>query len=267
MHRYQTIGGVSPLHRITQAQAKGLQTTLDTLYPGTYRVYLGLKHAEPFIVESASRMVQDGIHRAVSLVLAPHYSAMSVGDYQRAANTIKGCEWLHVNNWHLQPQYLHALEQRIQQTLKKFIHPQSVTVLFTAHSLPKKIRFTGDPYEQQLQETNAALASRLHLEGVHFAWQSAGRTQDEWLGPDILSFLRELHQKKKDQVVICPVGFVTDHLEILYDLDVEAQNLADSLGMTLHRTPSLNDDPEFLLGLARVVEQRSQMSREKLVRE
>lgn len=267
VYRYQAIGGVSPLNRITQAQADGLQRALDALHSNTYRVYLGMKHTTPFITDSAAVIVQEGIRRAVTLVLAPHYSTMSVGDYQRTAETVKGCEWLHVDNWHMQQEFLDTMERRIQQTLAEFLNFQQVTVVFTAHSLPKRILSVNDPYPQQLRESGEALASRLHLKDIQFAWQSAGRTQDEWLGPDILTVLKELHHQGKDQVLICPVGFVSDHLEVLYDLDVEAQNLASRLGMNLRRTPSLNDDAEFLRGLARIVEQRAQMDSMKLVRE
>jgi ferrochelatase len=219
-----------------------------------------MKHAHPFIADAVARMAADGITEAVTLVLAPHYSAMSVGQYQKnadeAATAARGLTLWHVDSWHLHPKFLRLIESRVQSALARFANPDDVLVVFSAHSLPARIIAAGDPYERQLHETGDAVAAALHLPRHRFAWQSAGRTADTWLGPDILEVLRELAAEGTRQVVLCPVGFVSDHLEVLYDVDIEAQALARGLGVQLERTASLNADPAFIETLRDVVRAR-----------
>lgn len=261
--RYQAIGGVSPLNAITEAQAKGVE---DLLNQGEnqsgmrYTVYLGMKHTTPFIEEAVKHMAQDGIDEAVSIVLAPHFSTMSVGVYQNsaleAASAIGRPVLYPVRSWHLEREFLNLLANRVQESLETFEKPDKVMVVFTAHSLPEKILAQNDPYPEQLQETGHAVASKLGLSHYMFGWQSAGRTQDAWLGPDILSVLKDLQSQGWEQVLVCPAGFVSDHLEVLYDLDIEANNLARELGISFKRTRSLNTDAAFLETLAQVVRTR-----------
>lgn len=259
--RYREIGGASPLYEITEAQAKGLQEALDRKAPGRFRVYLAMKHSPPFISDVAAQMLEDGVPEIVALVLAPHESKMIIDDYMRYARDVLGSRpdvRVHViRTWHLNDKYLLALQRRIQRELAAFPRPgaEHTTVLFTAHSLPEKILETKDPdpYPTRLEENARALAQRLSLPHWRRAYQSAGKTPFPWLGPDILEVLEELKAKGHSQVLVVPIGFVADHLEVFYDIDLEAQEKAQEFGITLRRTESLNTDPEFLEGLAEEV--------------
>ncbi|GGJ05927.1 ferrochelatase [Alicyclobacillus cellulosilyticus] len=259
--RYRAIGGVSPLRAITLAQADGIARFLADDPDDTYRVYLGMKHAEPFIDQVVQAMYADGIREAVTLVLAPHYSSMSVRTYQEAAEAaavrLGGPKLLHVDHWHLEPDFLDLLARRVADAMRAFPDRDRVMVVFTAHSLPERILTVGDPYPRQIRETGEAVAERLGLRHFAFAWQSAGRTAEPWLGPDILELLPTLRADGWNDVIVCPAGFVADHLEVLYDIDIECQRLAQRLGMQLVRTASLNADPAFCRMLARVVQARA----------
>ncbi|MDQ3877696.1 MAG: ferrochelatase [Actinomycetota bacterium] len=255
MDRYRAIGGRSPLLEITRAQAAGVEQRTGI------KTYIGQKHAAPFIRDAVEQLQRDGVERAAGLVLAPHYSKMSVGDYEgrvhRAAGELGWTGQLEmVQNWHLEPGYLDYLAREVTAALND-IPPAArdeTEVVFSAHSLPQKILESGDPYADQLAETGRAVADRLGIERWRTGWQSAGRTKDPWLGPDILEIIRELAARDTRGVVVCPCGFVADHLEVLYDIDIEAQALANEVGLELRRTRSPNDDPRFLDSLATVVE-------------
>jgi protoporphyrin/coproporphyrin ferrochelatase len=254
IERYRAIGGTSPLLKITRAQAEGLSRRVGL------PAFIGFKHARPFIPDAVKAMIAEVVTRAVGLVLAPHYSAMSVGDYERRAR--RGAEeagWTGeldmIKSWHLEPGYIELLADRVRDSLASLPEESragTVTV-FTAHSLPERIVSANDPYPEQLRETAAAVAERARLEHWEVAWQSAGRTGDRWLGPDILEVIEDLAGRGVAGVVVCPCGFVADHLEVLYDIDIEARELADKLGVALARTASPNDDPGFLDMLATVV--------------
>ena len=255
--RYRAIGGRSPLLEITQAQAEGVSKRVGR------PAFVGFKHARPFIPDAVKAMAAEGVTLAVGLVLAPHYSAMSVGDYERRAQ--RGAEeagWTGeldmIESWHLESGYIELLAERVRESLDslpKESRAGAVTV-FTAHSLPARIVSSNDPYPDQLRETAAAVAEHVRLEHWEIAWQSAGRTGDEWLGPDILEVIEDLDGRGVAGVVVCPCGFVADHLEVLHDIDIEARELADKLGIALARTASPNDDPAFLDMLAAVVRRR-----------
>jgi ferrochelatase len=253
--RYRAIGGRSPLLEITTAQAEGIsaETGLPT--------YVGQKHAEPFIANAVRAMANDGIERAAGLVLAPHYSTMSVGDYERRARAAaEDMGWRGklemVKSWHLEPGFISLMAERVQAALKTIPGEarDDAVVVFTAHSLPEKILQRKDPYPDQLEETGAAVAAQVELKHWRVGWQSAGRTDVPWLGPDILELIPQLAEAGAKAVVVCPCGFVADHLEVLYDLDIEAANLARELGIEFARTASPNDDPAFVRVLAGVVE-------------
>ncbi|MBH5318222.1 ferrochelatase [Paenibacillus sp. GSMTC-2017] len=256
--RYDAIvGGVFPLRENTNGQVAGLQDKLEQLAPGQYVCYQGLKHAKPYIEEGVETMAQDGIIRAVGIVLAPHYSSMSVGSYIKRAKekaSELGIEMSFVESYHLHPKLLKALTERVQNGIKVLAEAtegeQQVKVLFSAHSLPERIREIGDPYEKQLMETSAAIAKAAGVTDWQFTWQSAGRTKEPWLGPDILETLAVLQQEGVKAVLVAPVGFVSDHLEVLYDLDIEAKAEAQKLGMTLERIAMLNKDPLYMETLA-----------------
>lgn len=254
--RYRRIGGASPLREITEAQARGLQAALDRRAPGRFRVYLAMKHSAPFIADVAAEILRHGVRRVVALVLAPHESRMIVDEYMEYAKPVldsaQDLQLRVVRSWHLNPHFLAAVERRIRSSLERFPdpRPEATEVLFTAHSLPERILEWNDPYPTTLLETAQELARRTRLSAWRVCYQSAGHTPFPWLGPDILEVLEEIAAAGRRQVLVVPVGFVADHLEVLYDLDVEAAERAGSLGLVFRRTQSLNTDPEFLEGLA-----------------
>jgi len=258
--RYRRIGGRSPLLEITYAQARALEQALNVNESaGRFRVYVGMLHWRPFIGEAVARMVSDGIQEAVGLTLTPHYSRMSVGAYFAAARQAlqEPLNIRFVESWHDHPLFLEALAAHVREGLTRLPAGGSgrLTVVFTAHSLPERILEWDDPYPRQLQETCAAVAQRAGLARWRFAYQSAARTAEPWLGPDVLEVLDELAQRDNQAVLICPVGFVADHLEILYDIDVECRERAEELGLRLERTASPNDDPRFIRALAALVKE------------
>ncbi len=253
--RYRAIGGRSPLLEITEAQRMGLEKRLDGV-----STYLGQKHSPPFIPDAVRAMADDGVDRIVGLVLAPHYSKMSVGDYRRRVVLARDEAGLDapvdvVESWHVEPGFVDFLTGRVRDAVAR-LSPEARSrhvVVFTAHSLPEAILRGGDPYPAQLQETADAVAHAAGVAGYTIGWQSAGRTSDPWLGPDVLEVIERLVGEGARGVVVCPCGFVSDHLEVLYDVDVECADAARRLGIELVRTESPNDDPEFLDVLATVV--------------
>jgi ferrochelatase len=253
--RYDAIGGVSPLRQRTEGQADALSSVLGS----GYRVALGMKHARPSIEDGVSALVDAGVRDAVGLVLAPHYSSMSIGEYIERAGKVAGEHALAmrcVESWHLAPGYVDLLARHVRDTLATL--PDGSHLAVTAHSLPARVLDTGDPYPAQLRESAAAIAKRAGLAGDRWslAWQSAGRTPEPWLGPDILAVIADLAGRRVPGVVVCPAGFVSDHLEVLYDLDVDAARVATEHGIAFARTPMPNDEPAFIDTLAEVVRGR-----------
>lgn len=260
--RYEAIvGGVFPLRENTDRQVKALQEMLNRSGGDVeYVCYQGLKHAQPFIEDGVEAMMRDGITQAVGIVLAPHYSVMSVGTYiKRAKEKADACgiRMEFVESYHLHPELIDVLSRRVSAKLDQFEETGAargdVHVLFSAHSLPERILAMGDPYRDQLLETSKAIADRAGVTSWQFTWQSAGRTAEPWLGPDILDTLRELSTSQVKYVLSAPIGFVSDHLEVLYDLDIEAQALASELDLRLMRIDSLNSDPAYMSVLSDVV--------------
>ncbi len=257
--RYDAIGGISPLAARTRAQAAGLQRALDEQDPGRFRVELGLKHAAPSVEDGARALVEAGCSETTTLVLAPHYSELSVQQYvDRAEAVFKASPEATGNtavySWHLEEGLIELLSERVLEAMARL--PQGlrrVEVLITAHSLPARVIEMGDPYPKQLAETGEAVAKKAGLRHWRLGWQSAGRTPEPWLGPDILEVIRALPAEGVDGVVVCAAGFTSDHLEVLYDVDIEAKAVANEVGIALERTASLNDDPRFLQMLANVV--------------
>jgi ferrochelatase len=259
--RYEAIvGGVFPLRENTNRQVAGLQAELDASAPGRYVCYQGLKHARPYIEDGVENMAKDGIRKAVGIVLAPHYSVMSVGGYIKRAREkaeALGVAMSFVESYHLHPKLIEALASRVATAMSGFNAEKPLKVLFSAHSLPEKIREMNDPYERQLLETSQAIADRAGVKEWEFTWQSAGRTREPWLGPDILETLRETADKGITQVLSAPIGFVSDHLEVLYDLDIEAKNAARELGVDFARIEMLNTDPLYMQTLAESVQAKA----------
>ncbi|MDA8197966.1 MAG: ferrochelatase [Thermaerobacter sp.] len=262
--RYQAIGGHSPLIEITAEVARGLEEELARRHgSGRYSVAFGFRHVAPYIGDALARLQATGAVRYIGLVQAPHYSAMSVGAYQRAASAgpLPGHT---IGAWHLEPRLIRLLADRVRAAAARLPVPLAdAAVAFTAHSLPERIRGTGDPYAVQVAETAAAVAAVLGLATYEIGWQSAGRTPEAWMGPDVLELLRAWARAGRRAALVAPVGFVSDHLEVLYDLDVEARALADSLGLAFVRTQSLNADPQYIRVLADVVGRDEQGKRDR----
>jgi ferrochelatase len=242
--RYRGIGGRSPLDEVTEAQRLALEAVLGL------PVYVGMKHWRPRIAEAVETALDAGADRIVGLVLAPHYSRLSIAGYRsRVEEALEGrAELVFVDSWHDHPPFVDVLAARVRGT--------DAQVVFTAHSLPERILREGDPYRDQLLETSRLVADAAGLSTWSFAFQSASHTGEPWLGPDILDELGRLHADGVRKVLVCPVGFVSDHLEILWDIDVEARERAAELGLELDRIESLNDDPAFVEALAKLVRER-----------
>ncbi len=262
--RYRQVGGRTPLLEITNSQAQRLEEKLRKEgLPD--RVYVGMKHWRPFIEDTLQRMVQDSADSIIGIALAPHYSKMSIGGYEDAvrrglAKNHSNIPFLMVKDWHTESKLINALASRVTTGLKRMDKPQQAIVLFTAHSLPKKAVVPGDPYQAQLLETCKHVAESARVKSWDFAFQSAGEPTDTWLGPQIRGQIASIHDRGFEEILVCPVGFVSDHLEILYDLDIEAKRYAASLGVRLERTTSLNSDPEFIDSLLAIT--RSAIGRE-----
>jgi protoporphyrin/coproporphyrin ferrochelatase len=239
--RYRRIGGRSPLDEVTESQRAALERELGL------PVFVGMKHWEPRIAEAVEAALAGGADTIVGLVLAPHYSRLSIAGYrERLEQALAGrARLVFVESWHDHPPFLDVLADRVRGF--------DGHVVFTAHSLPERILADGDPYADQLLETSRLVAERAGIERWSFAFQSESASGEPWLRPDILDELDRLHGAGVRRVLVAPVGFVSDHLEILWDLDVEARERAAQLGLEWRRIDSLNDDPAFVAALAELV--------------
>jgi ferrochelatase len=251
--RYAAIGGVSPLTLRTAAQVDDLRAELEARAPGRYIVSFGAKHTDPLIEESAAELGTAGLERVIGLVLTPHGSSLGSQEYlDRAEGALGSTPFVPVGPWYAEPSLVELLAARVQDARRAVTG--RTKVIFTAHSLPERIRETGDTYPEQLAESARLVATAAGLDEWSVAWQSAGRTPEPWLGPDVRDVVRQLAAGRlADAVVVCPIGFVTDHLEVLYDLDVEVADLAAAVGLGFARTASLNDDPTFIAALADLI--------------
>jgi protoporphyrin/coproporphyrin ferrochelatase len=257
---YRQIGGKSPLLEITRCQMAAVQAQLD---PDRFRFYLGMRHWSPWIEDAVRQMLRDGITHAVSLVLAPHYSKLSIARYQAKIEAglamYRGqIEFAHIESYHDAPGLIQALANRVEEGLRRWPAEKrpEVHVVFSAHSLPVRITQMGDPYADQLLETARLVARTACLGDRQWSWsyQSAGRSPEPWLGPQLPEHLEALAEKGIRNVVCVPVGFVSDHVEILYDIDIQAQHTAQRLGIRLERPPALNEDPLFIRTLAQTIQ-------------
>ncbi|EGA6437486.1 ferrochelatase [Listeria monocytogenes] len=259
--RYHAIGGLSPLAKITEAQAYGLEKALnDSQDEVEFKAYIGLKHIEPFIEDAVEAMHKDGIEEAISIVLAPHYSSFSVEAYNKrakdAADKIGGPSIKAINDWYKQPKFIQMWADRINETAKQIPADEllDTVLIVSAHSLPEKIKQHNDPYPDQLQETADFIFEKVVVPHYALGWQSEGKTGEPWLGPDVQDLTRELYgQEKYKHFIYTPVGFVAEHLEVLYDNDYECKVVTDEVGAAYHRPPMPNADPEFLEVLRTVV--------------
>ncbi len=262
--RYRAIGGHTPLLALTVAVRDELQSQLDASSPDQFRVFIGMKHWHPYIAEVMPEVLASGIQRLIVIALAPHYSRISIGGYRRAveealAGVDAAPEVTFIERWHDHPDFRQFMAARVQAGLAQF--PQDargeVTVLFSAHSLPERIRTWNDPYPDELLDSARGVAELAGISDWRFAFQSAGMTGETWLGPDILQTLTDLAAEGKRTILAVPIGFVAEHLEVLYDIDIECQAKARELGITLKRTELPNADPAFVAVLADLA--RSQM--------
>jgi len=256
--RYRLIGGSSPLPEITRRQAKGLEEKLnDKGY--LFKSYVGMRYGHPLIEETLKEILRDGIREVIAIPMAPFRSRASTGAYLEEVNRVQKnlgeqMEISFIEGWHLHPLFLEAVRERVREGLMKFTPEERkrVHLIFTAHSLPKTI-IESDPYVNDFE----ASVKRV-LEGIgplkwHIAFQSKGGGLEEWVGPDVESVLKELSQDKVREVLIVPIGFVSDHIEVLYDIDILYREKAESLGMLLKRTPSLNSSERFIEALSDIV--------------
>lgn len=253
--RYRAIGGISPLAKMTEKQARALCERLNEVQDEVeYKLYIGLKHIEPFIEDAVEQMVKDGIEEAVSIVLAPHFSTFSIKTYNgRAKEAIEklgsDMKLTSVEAWYNEPKFIEYWKQAINAIFDNMSDEerQKACLIVSNHSLPEKIKQLGDPYEEQLIETARLIQEATGIENVEVGWQSAGQTPEPWLGPDVQDLTRELYEKKGFRsFVYAPVGFVTEHLEVLYDNDYECKVVCEELGANYYRPPMPNTHPLFI---------------------
>jgi ferrochelatase len=241
--RYRAIGG-SPLEEITRRQAAALGDRLGV------PTFVGMKHSPPFIAEGAQQAAERGVRRLIGLTLAPHFAGMSLGQYEHALREAWAGELDFVPGFHDHPAFIGAVRALLREALNGYSPDR---LYFTAHSLPARIVAEGDRYDERLLESCRLVAEGMRLPPWEFAFQSASATGEPWLGPDLLEAVGRSGARR---VLVCPIGFVADHLEILYDLDVEAKAFAGEHNLELHRTASFNDRPEFIEALAEIVRER-----------
>lgn len=252
--RYERIGGPSPLNEITQNQARALEAALSDT-----PVYVGMKHWHPFIYEAVTEIHKDEIEKVAGLVLAPHYSSKSIGEYEK--RVVDAREQLGarfdlemVSSWYDHPSFASFVARNLASAMKGWDGSDGATrVFFTAHSIPLKIIESGDPYAEQLADSARIYAAAASITDYEIAWQSASSTGEPWIGPDILESLESFARGGGKRALIAPVGFTSDHLEVLYDVDVECAEKATELGIELRRVDSPNDDPAFVAALAEIV--------------
>ena len=259
--RYEAIGGISPLAKITEEQAKALEQKLNSVQDEIeFKAYLGLKHIEPFVEDAVVQMKEDGIEEAVSIVLAPHFSTFSVKSYngraQEKAKEIGGPEITCVESWYDEPKFIQYWVDRLGEVKEKMTDEEreNFVLIVSAHSLPEKILQLQDPYPEQLRETAELIAKGADIANVELGWQSAGQTPEPWLGPDVQDLTRELHEKHGYRAfVYIPAGFVAEHLEVLYDNDYECKVITDELEVGYYRPAMPNAHPTFIDAMATVV--------------
>jgi len=268
--RYALIGGRSPLLDITRAQARALEERLNATVDGRqYRVYVGMRHWHPYIQEAMTQIVEDGLQNAVALCMAPHYSRVTVGTYFKKVQEAQAelgvkLSVAYVECWHDHPLLLQAIADKVKIALERFpgVAPRQVKLLFTAHSLPATIPSAGsgqgmeqsDPYDTQLRQTAQGVVELLGDVDWQFCYQSAGSRSVKWLGPQIEDVVVELAEAGHKKILVAPIGFVADHAEVLYDIDIKARGLAKAAGARLERTESMNVTPMFIEALTDIVQ-------------
>lgn len=259
--RYEAIGGISPLAQITRDQAEKLEERLNSIQDKyEFKMYLGLKHIEPFVEDAVKQMHEDGIEEAISIVLAPHFSTFSVKSYngraQAAAVELGGPNIVSVESWYDEPKFIQYWVNQVSETFGSMPsdEKEKAVLIVSAHSLPEKILQSGDPYPDQLQKTADLIAKGAKVKSYAVGWQSAGQTPEPWLGPDVQDLTRSLYEEHGYKAfVYVPAGFVTEHLEVLYDNDYECKVVTEEVGASYYRPEMPNAQPEFIDALATIV--------------
>ncbi|PAE20747.1 ferrochelatase [Robertmurraya siralis] len=259
--RYEAIGGLSPLAQTTNDQAAALQQHLNKIQDEVeFKLYIGLKHIEPFIEDAVKQMHEDGITEALSIVLAPHFSTFSIKSYngraKEEAEKLGGLTIQSVDSWYKEPKFIQFWIEKVKAAFHSMTEDErnNAALIVSAHSLPEKILQLGDPYPNQLQETADLIAEGAGVKNYYVGWQSAGNTPEPWLGPDVQDLTRELYDEHHFKAfVYTPVGFVAEHLEVLYDNDYECKVITDELGVSYYRPEMPNTDPLFIDAMASAV--------------
>ncbi|MFS0634620.1 ferrochelatase [Mesobacillus foraminis] len=260
-NRYEAIGGISPLAEITRKQAEKLEEALNGLQDQyEFKMYLGLKHIEPFVEDAVKQMHEDGIEEAVSIVLAPHFSTFSVKSYngraKAEAEKLGGPSIISVESWYDEPKFIQYWIDRVKETFDSMPsdEKENSVLIVSAHSLPEKILQSGDPYPDQLKKTAELIAEGAGVKNCEIGWQSAGNTPEPWLGPDVQDLTRDLFEKHGYKAfVYVPAGFVAEHLEVLYDNDYECKVVTEEIGASYYRPEMPNAQPQFIDALAEVI--------------
>lgn len=260
--RYREIGGHSPILEQTREQAASLENALNKKEQ-EFKAFVGMRHWHPYIKDTLAEMQAQGIEHAVGLVMAPHYSRMSIEVYfRKIAEAESLVQVAPIYEWHLLPGYIDALVNRVRATLERFpvdARPQ-IPVIFSAHSLPVRILEWNDPYPEQLRATVDAVMQHLGDQPYEFAFQSAAISTEPWLGPDVSELIRGFAEKGQKNIISCPIGFVCEHVEVLYDIDIVYQKLARSLGVRLERIEMVHTAPQMMAGLAELIRKTAKES-------
>jgi ferrochelatase len=256
--RYEHVGVPTPLLDVSRRLVEKVERALNQSGGGRFTARLGMKHWTPRIQTAVQELERAGVDRVVGLVLAPHYSRIGTGGYQARveqalAQSNRRLPLDFIQGWFTLPGYVQAVAENVRTAMRAFTHPETATVVFTAHSLPARILDEGDPYRDQLLQSSELIAQLVPIREWRFSFQSQSHTGEPWLGPDLLDTLAELATAGRRRVVVAPVGFIADHLEILYDIDIEARQKARELGIELHRTQMLNDDSRLADALTQLV--------------
>ncbi len=258
--RYRATGGKSPAVAMTMSVAKKLEARLNESGQGRYRVYVGLRHWHPFIKDTLAQLLQDNPEHVIGFCMAPQQSSLSTGGYRKKVEEALALMNDHrsvsyVGSWNRHPKLIAAIVENIREGLRKFspaVRAQA-TVLFTAHSLPARIVAMNDPYPEEVKGTVAAVTDSLGGQPTMFAYQSQGRSAEPWLGPTVEATVDELARVGQRHVLVAPIGFLCDHVETLYDIDIELKQLAAARGIQLERIAMLNDSSVFIETLVEVV--------------
>ncbi len=267
--RYRRVGVPTPLLAVSMDLGRQLERQLNLDPPDEmiYTVHLGMKHWTPRIATAIDEIVDSGADRLIAIVLAPHYSKISTGGYRRQVEQALAARSARrgaapslsldfVESWHELDGYVQAVAENVRMVRAGFPNPEEVVAVFTAHSLPARILNEGDPYQEQLLRTSELVAERAGIEQWRFSYQSQSQTGEPWLGPDLVETVEELAAHGHRAILVSSVGFIADHLEIFYDIDIEAKERADALGIELKRTPMLNADPRLTQALHALVAER-----------